>query len=199
MNGLVKCGSAFLLSMLALLVAAGCSRGGEAPPLEGAAIGGPFTLVSQDGDKVSNRDFDGRYRLIYFGYSYCPDVCPVDLLALGQGLSQFEKTDAARAAQVQPIFISIDPERDTPELLKDYVAAFHPRLVGLTGSPEQIADVARRYGIAYSKRGEDGASDYLVDHSRQAILFGPQGEPIALVPQDEGAAAVAAALDRWVE
>lgn len=186
------------VGLLALLFASGCGQKDE-PPLRGARIGGPFSLVSQDGRLVSDRDLAGRYRLIYFGYSYCPDVCPTDLLSIGQGLSKFEKADPKRAARVQPIFISIDPERDTPAVLKPYVAAFHPRLIGLTGSPAQIAAVARRYGIFYARRQEAGASEYLMDHSRQATLFGPEGEPIALLPQDEGAGAVAAALDRWVQ
>lgn len=186
--------------LLALLFAA-CSPGqpkGEAP-LAGARIGGPFTLVDQDGKTVHDSDFDGKYRLVYFGYTYCPDVCPVDLQLIGQGLRRFEKSDPKRAAEVQPIFISVDPERDTPAVLKQYVAAFHPRLIGLTGTPEEIAKVAREYGIYYSKEKAEGASDYLVDHTRIAYLFGPDGKPIAIIPHDEGAQAVADALDRWVK
>lgn len=186
--------------LCAIAFAAGCDAPSqEAPPLQGARIGGPFTLVSQDGRSVSDRDFAGRYRLVYFGYSFCPDVCPVDLLQIGQGLSQFEKADPDRGSRVQPIFISIDPERDTPSALKSYVAAFHPRLIGLTGTPEQIRAVATAYGVYYAKQQSEGASEYLMDHSRQSVLFGPDGEPIAMVPHDEGAAAVAEALDQWVK
>lgn len=191
------------LSLIALflsLILAGCSPSAdEAPPLAGAAIGGPFTLVDQDGHQVSNSDFDGRYRLVYFGYTYCPDVCPIDLQVIGQGLRKLEASDPEIAAKVQPIFISVDPERDTPAVLKQYVAAFHPRLIGLTGTPEQIADVAKRYGIYYKKEEAAAASDYLINHSRIAMLFGPEGEPIAIIPHDHGADGVAEELKRWVK
>lgn len=188
------------LSLLVMLILGACSPDTAAePPLKGATIGGPFTLTDQNGEQVSNSDFDGRYRLIYFGYTYCPDVCPVDLQAIGQGLRQFEKSDPQRAERVQPIFISVDPDRDTPSVLKDYVAAFHPRLIGLTGSEEQIAAVSKQYGVYSAPRAEEGATDYLVDHSRTAILFGPEGKPIAILPHEEGADAIAAELDRWVE
>lgn len=188
-----------LFALFTALLLGACSEGGEAPPLQGAAIGGPFTLTSHEGRTVSNSDFDGRYRLIYFGYSYCPDICPVDLQQLAQGLRLFERQSPDRASRVQPIFISIDPERDTPAVLDDYVAAFHPRLIGLTGTPEQIKDVARSYGVYFAKAGEPGAENYLMDHSRVAMLFGPQEEPIAIVPHDQGADAVAAELARWVK
>ena len=188
-----------LLSLLLALLLAACSASeGEAPPLQGAAIGGPFTLTDQNGQKVSDTDFKGKYRLVYFGYTYCPDICPVDMQVVGQGLRQFEQSDPEAAAQVQPIFISVDPERDDPAALKEFAAAFHPRLVGLTGTPEEIAEVAKRYGVYYAKQGEPGAKDYLMDHMRVVLLFGPEGQPIAIVPHDQGPAGVADTLDRWV-
>jgi protein SCO1 len=187
---------AFLLSLLL----AGCSPGAEeAPPLAGASIGGPFTLVNQDGETVSNEDFAAKYRLIYFGFTYCPDVCPVDLQMIGQGLRQLEASDPEIAAKIQPIFISVDPERDTPSVLKEYVAAFHPRLIGLTGTPEQVAEVAKNYGVYYTKEEAEGASEYLVNHSRVAMLFGPEGDPIAIIPHDKGPEAIAEELERWVK
>lgn len=189
-----------LLTLVLSLLIAGCSPASdEAPPLAGASIGGPFTLVNQDGQQVSNTDFEGQYRLIYFGFTYCPDVCPVDLQLIGQGLRQLEQSDPEVAAKVQPIFISVDPARDTPEVLKEYVAAFHPRLIGLTGTPDQIAEVAKRYGVYYMKEEAEGASDYLVNHSRAAMLFGAEGEPVAIIPHDQGAAAIAEELKRWVK
>jgi len=186
---------------LLMLALAACTPAApdSPPPLQGAAIGGPFTLIDQDGRNVSDRDFEGRYRLIYFGFSYCPDVCPVDLQAIGQGLRQFEAAHPERAARVAPIFVTTDPERDTPAVLKPYVAAFHPRLVGLTGTPDQIAATAKEFGVYYTKRQEEGASEYLIDHSRIALLFGPAGEPIAIVPHDQGPDAIAAELQRWVK
>ena len=190
---------ASLALLLTLLLGACGPKVEEAPPLAGASIGGPFTLTDQDGKQVSDTDFDGRYRLVYFGFTYCPDVCPVDLQVIGQGLRQLEKSDPAVAAKVQPIFISVDPERDTPPVVKQFVSAFHPRLVGLTGTPEQIAKVAKSYGIYYIKEQSEGASGYLVNHSRNAVLFGPKGEPIAIVPHDQGPDTVAAELERWVK
>src|SRR5690349_741304 len=128
-----------LLSLSLALVA--CSGPAEEPPLKGAAIGGPFTLTNQDGRQVSERDFAGKYRIMYFGFTHCPDVCPTDLAVIGQALRRLEKNDPAKAARVVPVFVSVDPERDSPAVLKEYVAAFHPRLVGLTGTPKQIADM----------------------------------------------------------
>lgn len=188
------------LSLLMALLLCACSAPqDDVPPLAGARLGGPFTLVDQDGQQVSNTDFQGKYRLVYFGFTYCPDVCPVDLQIIGQGLRQLEKSDPRTAAKVQPIFITVDPERDTPAILKEFVAAFHPRLIGLTGTPDAIAAVAKAHGVYFSRRGEEGAKDYLVDHSRVATLFGPKGEPIAIVPHDQGADAVAAELKRWAK
>jgi len=177
-----------------------CGSGGAGTaPLAGASLGGPFSLVDQDGRRVTDEDFIGKHRLVYFGFSYCPDVCPVDLQRIGQGLRQFEKSDPARGARIVPIFVTVDPARDTPATLKPYAAAFHPRLVALTGSEAEIAAAAKRYGIAYSKRPGAGADAYTMDHSRIAALYGPDGRPIAIVPQDEGAGAVAETLALWVK
>jgi protein SCO1/2 len=156
------------------------------PPgnLAGASLGGPFTLINQNGQSVREADFAGRYRLIYFGYGFCPDVCPTDLALVGRGLAAFEAKAPALAARVAPIFITIDPERDTPAAMKPFVAAFHPRLVGLTGTPAQIAAVTRAYGV-YARRMETGdAENYLMDHSAMVYLFGPEGRPIAFLPHD---------------
>jgi protein SCO1/2 len=189
--------STSILSLALALALAACSGGGE-PPLQGAAIGGPFTLVDQDGQTVTDRDYAGRYRIMYFGFTHCPDICPTDLAVIGQALRRFEKSDPARAARVIPIFVSVDPERDSPTVLKEYVASFHPRLIGLTGTPKQVAEMTRRYG-AYGAREAPAAGDgYNVNHSRLAELIGPNGEPIALLPYEKGAEAVAAELDRWV-
>jgi protein SCO1/2 len=207
-----------LVSVIAcLVVLAGCNgkpdgaanNGAAASaPLAGATIGADFTLVDQNGKAVRWADFAGKYRLVYFGYTYCPDVCPVDLQKIVAGLRQFEKTAPDRAARVQPIFITVDPERDTPTVLKPWVAAFHPSLVGLTGTPEQVAKVKRDFAVVSGKEGDAKATkDYLVSHSRTPYLFGPDGKPIALVPVDEPGTpddegspnAVAGFLDQWVK
>ena len=185
------------------------SSAGESAPgdLAGARIGAPFTLTDQDGRKVAWDDFRGKYRLVYFGYTYCPDVCPVDLQRIMQAFGRFEKADPQRAAKVQPIFISLDPERDTPSVLKTYVAAFHPRLVGLTGSAEEIAKVAKDFVVIYSKEPAKDGGEYLVSHSRTPYLFDADGKPVALVPVDDpgtpdkdegGPDEVLASLRKWV-
>jgi len=188
-----------LLLAAAPLALTGCGGGTpETPPLAGASIGGPFTLTDQDGRTVSDRDFAGKYRLIYFGYTYCPDVCPLDVQTLMKGFRQIEADDPALAARIQPIFITVDPARDTAPVLRQFVRAFHPRLIGLTGSEAAIAAVAKEYAIYYRKQPvAPGATGYLMDHSRQAMLFGPNGEPLALITQDKDAATVVADIKRW--
>lgn len=178
------------------------------PPLEGARIGGPFALVDQTGKPRRDSDFAGQYRLIYFGYSFCPDICPVDLQKLMRGLAQFEAQDAARGARVAPLFITVDPARDTPAALTPFVARYHPRLLGLSGTPEQIAAAAKAYLISYRKVEGSAPDRYLMAHTQLAFLMGPKGEPLALLPLDDAAtpdidegapAKVAADLARWVK
>tara|TARA_R110000796_G_scaffold8843_28_gene29240 strand:+ start:60855 stop:61472 length:618 start_codon:yes stop_codon:yes gene_type:complete len=192
--------SAGLLTLMTACNAAsdGSTAADSEPPLAGAKIGGDFTLTNQDGGRTSEDQFKGQYRIMYFGYSYCPDVCPIDLANIMLGLKQAEKENPALSKKVQPIFISVDPERDTPAVLKQYVSAFHPRLIGLTGSAEEIAAVAEKYLIIYDIRKDESSSEYLVDHSRQAYLFGPDGEPLALLPFDGTPQDVAAEINRWV-
>jgi protein SCO1 len=187
----------FSLALVACLAACSPAQS-SAPPLEGAAIGGPFTLTDQNGARFSSDRLAGKYRLVYFGYTFCPDICPVDLQHIGQAMRRLEKDDPALASQIQPVFITTDPERDTPAVMKDYAAAFHPRLIGLTGTAEEIARVSRAYGVYALKQEVEGSSDYLVSHSRIAFLFGPKGEPIAMLPHEQGAEAIAAELKKWV-
>lgn len=190
-----------LAALFAALALAACGQPAatarQEAPLAGASIGGPFSLTDQNGATVTDRQFAGKYRLMYFGYTYCPDVCPIDLQKLMAGYRVLEQRDAALAARIQPIFISIDPERDTPAVMKAYAAAFHPKLVGLTGTPEQIADVARRFAIVYGKAEGGGTTDYLMNHSNQAYLFDTAGKPIALIAQDGTPDQIAEELQRW--
>ncbi|AUW57538.1 SCO family protein [Sphingobium sp. SCG-1] len=199
--------ASFFLATLAFAGLSACSPNGggsnsvQEAPLAGARIGAPFTLTDQDGKSVSWDSFKGKYRIVYFGYTFCPDVCPVDLQKIMQAFTRFEKQKPALSAKVQPIFISVDPERDTVPVIKNYVTAFHPRLIGLTGRPEQIAKVAKDFAVIYSKESE--GENYLVSHSRTPYLFGPQGNPIALIPVGENAEAtpdaILATLDQWVK
>lgn len=188
----------FLPAMLLALAA--CSpqpAPREAPPLEGARIGGPFTLVDQDGRPRSDRDFAGKWRIMYFGYTFCPDVCPVDMQNAGAGLKLFERSSPDRAAKVVPVFVTVDPARDDPKTLKQFVANFHPRMIGLTGPQPAIDAVKKEYGV-FAEKDTATAGGYLVSHSRQAYLMDPAGKPIALVPTDQSPQAVADTLAKWV-
>lgn len=190
---------ALIPMLIAFASVAGCSAAKvQEAPLAGARMGGAFTLTNQDGKSVSEKDFAGQYRLIYFGYSFCPDVCPVDVQQLMQGYRLLEKAEAKKAAKLQPIFITVDPQRDTVPVVKQFVSAFHPKLIGLTGSDAQIAEVAKRYAAVYQK-AEGGTKDaYLMDHSRTAVLYAPDGSPVALIPQDGTPQEIADELTRWV-
>ena len=184
----------------ALLLLAACSAQPSPgkPPLEGASIGGPFALVDGDNRPVTDRSFAGKWRIMYFGYTFCPDVCPTDVQAIGAGLKLAERDDPERAAKVVPVFVTVDPERDTPAVVKQFTANFHPRMVGLTGSPEAIDAIKKAYA-AYSMKGEaTPGGGYLVDHSRQGYLMNPEGKPVAFVEQDKGPQAVADAIAKWV-
>jgi cytochrome oxidase Cu insertion factor (SCO1/SenC/PrrC family) len=136
-------------------------------------VGGPFALTDHSGRRVTNEDFRGRYMLIYFGYSYCPDICPADLLVMGHAVDMLGED----GEKVQPIFITVDPARDTVASLADYVPNFHPRLLGLTGSEAEIASAARAYK-AYYRLGDEkeGPDDYPVEHTDYIYLMGPNGE-----------------------
>jgi len=189
------------LALAGLLAACQPQPPAEKPPLEGAAIGGPFTLVDKNRQPVTWDQFGGRWRIVYFGYTFCPDACPMDVAAMMRGFSRFEQAHPDQAAKVQPIFITIDPARDTPEVVGQWTAAFGPRLLGLTGTPEQVKQAASAFA-AYYKRGAQTSGGYLMDHSRIAYLMDPQGKPIAMLPVDKGAAApeaVAAELAKWVK
>lgn len=188
------------LSLLPLLTLAACQAAPSPPPLEGAKIGGPFTLVDQDGRSRTDKDFAGKYRIVYFGYSFCPDVCPVDLRNLAQGYRAFANANPEKGKRVVPMFITVDPERDTPAVMKQYVATFDPALVGLTGTTEQVAAAAKAYVVVYALNKKSPTDEsYLVDHSRAAYLMDPDGKPVALLSQDEKPAVIAGQLAKWVK
>ncbi len=166
-----------VMALIAGLAIAGASyfitRGTQGPGGTGTAlVGGPFTLTDQNGHKVTEKDFLGRYMLVYFGYTYCPDVCPTELQVISAALEQM----GTKAADIQPIFITVDPQRDTPSILKQYVSNFHSRLIGLTGTSEEIAAVAKVYRVYYSKMDSKNAADqYLMDHTSIIYLMNRQG------------------------
>jgi protein SCO1/2 len=142
-------------------------------------IGGPFQLTDQSGKVRSERDFRGKLMLVYFGFTYCPDICPTDLQAIGLAMDKL----GADADDVQPLFITVDPGRDTREHLADYVAMFHPRLIGLTGSAEEVQNAADAYRVYY-KRVDFDKSDgyYTVDHSAFTYLMDRDGKYLGFFP-----------------
>lgn len=169
----------------------------ERPPLAGARIGGPFALTDQDGHPFTDANLAGRYRIMYFGYTNCPDVCPVDMQNVGGALRLLDKSDPALSARIVPVFVTVDPARDTPAVLKQFVSAFYPRMIGLTGSPTQIAAAAKAYAVFFQKGDPSPAGGYLMNHSRQAYLMSPDGKPLALLPSDQSPQAVADEIKRW--
>jgi protein SCO1/2 len=165
-----------------------------------ALVGGPFALIDQAGNAKASGDFRGRYMLIYFGFTTCPDICPTELTKIGAALSRLEKSDADKARQVQPIFITVDPERDTPAVVGQYVANFHPRLIGLTGSPEQIKAVLTAYRV-YARKNipKDEPQNYMMDHTSIIYLMGPDGLFIEHYSMADTAAQIAQSLQKVVQ
>jgi protein SCO1/2 len=133
-------------------------------------FGGSFTLVNQDGKTVTEADFDNKWRMIYFGFTYCPAICPTELQKISQALNMLGE----KGEKIIPVFITVDPERDDVETMKNYVEMFHPRLVGLTGTPEQIEQAKKVYKIYSAKVQDETMSDYTVDHSSFIYLIDPE-------------------------
>jgi protein SCO1/2 len=159
------------------------------------AIGGPFQLTDQNGKQVSDRDFRNRYMLVFFGYTFCPDVCPTTLSTVTAAM---DKLGPGYAKKVVPIFISVDPERDTVAVMKDYVAAFSPDIVGLTGTPDEIAQVSKSFKVYAAKVKGDSPEHYTVDHSAILYLMGPDGRFVAHFTHGISADELAAGLKKHV-
>jgi len=135
-------------------------------------IGGPFTLTSPDGTTVTDQTYRGKWLLVYFGFTSCPDSCPTALLEISAALEKLGPD-----ADIQPLFITVDPRRDTPAVMGNYTQSFDPRIVGLTGTPQQIAAVALEYGVYYEPRQSGpGAEDYVMDHGTYLYLMDPEGK-----------------------
>jgi protein SCO1/2 len=141
-------------------------------------VGGPFTLIDHNGAQKTDADFRGRLLLIYFGFTYCPDVCPTDLVAMASAVDQL----GTRGDAVQPLFITVDPERDTPEHLAQYVPAFHPRLIGLTGTQDAVRRVAEAYKVFVEKVPGAASSSYSLNHSGFLYLMDAQGGYLGFFP-----------------
>ena len=147
-------------------------RSGGVVSAGGAQLGGSFSLVDQDGQRRTEKDFAGQYVLLYFGFTYCVDACPLAMLAMSQAL---DRVDAAVAAKVQPLFITVDPARDTPEQLKTYLSNFHPRFVGLTGTLEEIGAAAKAWRAVWEPPKPAADGSYQVNHTTIIYLMGPDG------------------------
>jgi cytochrome oxidase Cu insertion factor (SCO1/SenC/PrrC family) len=166
------------------------SGGAGETGLGALSIGGPFALTDQNGVVRHDGDFRGRLMLIYFGYTYCPDACPTALTIIGAALEKL----GASATSVQPIFITVDPARDTVAQMKSYAANFTPRLLALTGSDQEIAAAARGYRVYYAKVKGEGGDDYSMDHSSLVYLMGRDGRYLAHFGPDTTADQMAAAI-----
>jgi protein SCO1 len=181
------------LLMVVLLLAAGgyVFLSGHQPAA--LTVGGPFSLIDGDGKPVTDKTWRGKYMLVYFGYTFCPDVCPTTLSAVADALDKL----GSKADSIAPLFITVDPKRDTAPVVKQYAAAFGPRIVGLTGSPEQIAEAAKAYRVYYAEhRTGTGPDDYSMDHSSVLYLMGPDGRFIAPMRADQTGPELAAALTK---
>ena len=155
-------------------------------------VGGPFALIDQAGQPRTDEDFRGRLMLVYFGFTYCPDICPADLQNIGLALDRLG--DAG--ARVQPLFITVDPERDTPQHLAEYLPMFHPRLVGLTGDPAAIRRAAEAYKVYYAKVPNQKGDDYTLDHTAFIYLMGADGGYLGFFPPGTSAERIAETVRR---
>lgn len=161
-----------------------------------ALIGGPFTMLNQKGEAVTDKDFKGRYTLYFFGFTHCQDVCPTELQIMAAAFKEL----GPDAAKITPVFVSIDPERDTPKVMSDYVINFDPRLVGLTGSPEQVAAMAKVFHVFYQKvPNPKDPNDYEMDHSAIMYLMDSAGTFVKHFPYTTDAKAMALELKKVLQ
>jgi len=197
----------FILSIVAILIGAGVAfyqvkfqtahvRGQGAvsqsgSPIAGLEVGGPFSLTNHLGEAVTQDTYEDDYKLIYFGFTYCPAICPTELQKVSRVTKALEKNNPQLSEKFQPLFITVDPQRDTVAVMKDYVSLFHPKIVGLTGTQPQIDFVAKAYRI-FARKVEDPDSDnpnedYTMDHSSYLYLMGPEGNLLGLYRMDDDA------------
>ena len=154
---------------LALLIPAGALASDD------VSLGGPFRLIDQAGSQRTEADFHGSYPLVYFGFTHCPDLCPRSLGTMSAAMDELSARDPQKARRLALLFITVDPDRDTVAVMKDYVGKFHPQLIGLTGTAQEIERLTRNYGAFYAPVPEEDG-DYAMDHSGFIVLMGPAGE-----------------------
>lgn len=160
----------------------------------GDAFGGPFTLTDHTGKTVTDKDFTGKYRLIYFGFTFCPAICPTELSKITAAL----KAMGPEGEKILPVFVTVDPERDTAEKMKSYVSLFHPRLVGLTGTPEQIKAMLKEYKIYANKVQDPQMSEYTMDHSSFIYFMAPDDRLLRIFKVDDTADDIAQIATQWM-
>lgn len=183
---------AFLLAFVQKSQMAAPRAGGLIAVTEDA-FGGPFTLTDHTGKTVTEKDYAGKYRLIYFGFTYCPAICPTELAKITSAMNMLDD----KGAGIQPLFITVDPERDTVEAMGKYVSLFHPSLIGLTGTAEQIKDVAKAYKIYFAKVQDESMSDYTMDHSSFIYFIGPDDRLLQIFRMEDSAETMAESISRW--
>ena len=156
-------------------------------------FGGPFTLTDHTGKTVTEKDFAGKYRLIYFGFTYCPAICPTELAKITSALGLL----GDKGKDIQPLFITVDPERDTVDAMRKYVSLFHPTLIGLTGTAEQTKEVAKAYKIYFAKVQDESMSDYTMDHSSFIYFIAPDNRLLQIFRMEDSAETMADVISRW--
>jgi protein SCO1/2 len=190
----------FLIGALggaAALVLTSAAPGPKVETSGKALIGGPFALTDPEGKTVTDQDFRGKHMLVFFGFTNCPDICPAELQVMAASLEELGN----KADKVAPIFITLDPERDTPQAVGAYVKNFGPRFIGLSGSPQDIDKAAKAYRVAYSKfvpEGGDAAKGYSVDHTAFVYFMSPDGQYITHFPYGTPAARMTETLRRYL-
>ena len=180
-----------LIALLALPAARDRLLPRTATSVGQALVGGPFALTDHTGRRVTDADYRGRYMLVLFGFTFCPDICPSGLQVMSAALTQL----GAKADRILPVFVSVDHERDTPAQMSEYVKSFHPRLVGLTGSAAEVAAAAKAYRVYFKKVvDEKSTAGFTYDHSALIYLMGPDGRYVAHFSHSAGPDAIAARL-----
>lgn len=163
-------------------------------PVTDDAFGGPFTLTSHLGKTITQKDFDGQYKLIYFGFTFCPAICPTELAKITSTLNALGDD----AKKIQPLFVTVDPMRDTQEKMKSYVALFHPSLVGLTGTQDQITSMTKNYKIYAAKVDDPSLSEYTMDHSSFIYFIAPDGRLLHIFKIADDSTAMTAKIKEWL-
>ena len=179
------------LMLVGVLVAFAFFMGEPLARATTVTVGGPFTLSTLDGTTVTDQTYRGKWLLVYFGYTFCPRSCPTTVLAVSMVLKEL----GPDAAQVRPLFITVDPERDTPKVMRQYIESFDPRIVGLIGTPQQIAAAAHEYGAYYVRHSTGpGPDDYVMDHSTYLYLMDPRGKFVRVFDPDTSSDQITDAL-----